>query len=227
MKNIVLLTDYKNRFNLKHDDVPYRSGMDINLIVEFFNKKGFSVKVIQFSELDFKNQDYKGQLIVYTSQEDNHGLYKSYIDDILYTLEIQGAILIPGYSYFKAHHNKVFMEIFLEKLAIDNSISKLDSKYFGTLEELHRISNQISFPVVIKGASGANSKNVSLAKNKKDLFKKVQKLSYSSTILERFREFVRKYKYKGYEKESKYRKKFILQQFVPNLKNDWKILLEN
>ena len=33
------------------------------------------------------------------------------------------------------------------------------------------------------------------------------------------------YKYRGYIKESQYRKKFIIQNFVPNLTYDWKVLI--
>jgi hypothetical protein len=38
-------------------------------------------------------------------------------------------------------------------------------------------------------------------------------------------ELGRSLKYKGYTRESLYRKKFIVQEFIPGLKNDWKVLI--
>lgn len=221
---IYLLTDYKNRFNLKHHSNPYRSGMDIDLLKKYFIEYSYELIILQFSDIDFRNYNYKDKLVLYTSQEDVGGYYKSYIEDIIYGLHLQGAKLIPDFKYLRAHHNKVFMEFLRDQLE-DESIKNIRSRHFGALEEVMKEADNFEYPVVVKGASGASSKNVALAKNYNELFKILKKIAPTRNYKEEFREFARKYKYKGYIKESRYRNKFIIQNFIPGLRNDWKIYL--
>ena len=111
MKKIFLLSDYKNRFELKFTAKPYRSGMNINLLKRYFSKDGYELICKQFSDINFDQTIYKNQIVLYTSQEDSNHLYKGYIDDWIYSLHLQGAYLIPQYKFLKAHENKVFMEM--------------------------------------------------------------------------------------------------------------------
>ena len=112
MKKIYLLTDYKGHFGSKHDAIPYRSGTDKNLLQKYFSEYGFKTVFLGFSEVDFRKMDFKNKYVLYTSSEDVGCHYKSYIEDIVYGLHLQGAQLIPGYKWLQAHNNKVFMEIY-------------------------------------------------------------------------------------------------------------------
>ena len=67
------------------------------------------------------------------------------------------------------------MEILLNQLSEAYNFNKLKSYYFGTLEEIISFIPKLTFPIVLKGASGANSRNVSLASNKLDLIKNVKR----------------------------------------------------
>ena len=95
MEEIIALVDYKGHFGSKHNAVPYRSGMDKNLLEKYFAQFGFEIIFKNFSDVDFKNENYKGQYILYTSSEDKGYNYKNYIEDIIWGLKEQEAILIP------------------------------------------------------------------------------------------------------------------------------------
>ena len=224
MNKIYILTDYKNIFGSKHNATPYRSGMDKDLLKKYFEIYEFEAIFLKYSDINFRKMNLKDQYVLYTSSEDIGGLYKNYIEDIIYGLHIQGAKIIPDYKYLKAHNNKVFMEI-LRDLTINDDINFIQSHYFGTLEELTNNINKIEFPVVIKSAAGAMSRGVYFANNKNELIKNAKKISRSKYIFDELWDLGRAIKHKGYIKESKYRNKFIVQNFIPNLKNDWKILI--
>jgi len=224
MIKIILLTDYKGHFGSKHNDSPYRSGMDKDLLRKYFADNGFETHFVNFSDIDFRKNTLKDQFVLYTSSEDAGYHYKDYIEDIVLGLELQGAKVIPEYKYIRANNNKVFMEILRDQLKFKD-INLIKSYHFGALEELKKNIYKFKFPVVIKSASGAMSQGVELARDKNELIKKVKKISRSKYIFEELWDLGRSYKHKGYIKESKYRKKFIVQNFIPNLKNDWKILI--
>jgi len=224
MNKIYILTDYKNIFGSKHNATPYRSGMDKDLLKKYFEIYEFEAIFLKYSDINFRKMNFKDQYVLYTSSEDIGGLYKNYIEDIIYGLHIQGAKIIPDYKYLKAHNNKVFMEI-LRDLTINDKLNFIQSHYFGTLEELINNINKIELPVVIKSAAGAMSRGVYIANNRNELIKNAKKISRSKYIFDELWDLGRAIKHKGYIKESKYRNKFIVQNFIPGLENDWKILI--
>jgi len=225
MKNIInILVDYKGYFGSKQRSLVYRSGMDLDLISKNFNKYGYETKINKYSEIDFQKNNYKDSLFIYTSQEDLGQHYKSYIEDVVLGLELQGAVLIPTYKFLKSHDNKVFMEI-VRNGSNFNLIKNIKSYHFGSLEDLQNSSINFEFPVVIKNYAGAMSKGVFLANSKTELYKIAQKASRSKHYFSEFKDSLRPLRHKGYIKEAKYRNKFIVQQFIPNLKNDWKVLI--
>ncbi len=224
MNTIYLLTDYLNRFGSKHNSAIYKDGMDKKLLSELFKKQGYQTEFFEISKVDFRNQDWKGKTVLYSSQEDVGYYYKSFIEDIIYGLELAGAVLIPSYKYLKAHSNKVFMEI-LRDLSPLPEIKNLTAKHYGSYEEAIQDAENFDYPVVIKSAEGAMSKNVVLAHNKNELKNVIKKLAATRNLKEETREFIRSFKYKGYQKQSKFRKKFIIQNFIPDLSNDWKVLV--
>lgn len=221
MRKIILLVDYKDRFGLKHFDIPYRSGMNKQILKQYFQDNDYDVSFLKFNEIDFSS-DYKDQLVLYTSSEDIGYHYKNYIEDIVYGLELAGAIVIPGYKYLHANNNKVFMEILRNQSSL-NEIKNIASYHFGSLVEIKTKLDTLKYPLVFKLAEGASGSNVKLVKSKKDLIKTVKKYCRTRYLQEDLWDLGRSGKHKGYIKESLYRQKFILQEFIPNLVNDWKI----
>jgi len=221
MKKIIALTDYKNRFASKHFDSPYRSGMDKQILHQYFQGLGYDISFIQLSEIDF-NKCFKNKYIVYTSQEDFGYRYKNYIEDIIYGLELQGAFVIPSYKYLRANNNKVFMEILRNQSPL-SEINNITSYHFGSLEEIKTKLDHLKYPLVFKLAEGASGDNVELINSKTELQKTIKKYCRTKYLKKEIWDLGRSIKHKGYKKESKYRNKFVLQAFIPDLVNDWKI----
>jgi glutathione synthase/RimK-type ligase-like ATP-grasp enzyme len=224
MQKIHLLLDYKGMFGSRQDGVPYRSGMDKDLLKKYFIEKGYDVKYLSFCDVNLRTMDFKNQHILYTSSEDNGSRYKKYIEDICYALQLQGGILIPEYKHLLAHNNKVFME-FLRDLSGLESVKNIKSYHFGTIEELNKKKELYNGKHVIKGAEGACSSQVYLANNQYELLKLAAKISKSRDICYEIWDVGRSFKHRGYIRESKYRNKFITQNFINKLSNDWKILI--
>lgn len=221
-KTIIALEDYKGRFGSKHFDNPYRSGMDKKLLKKFFAKLGSDLLFVQFSDVDLRNGDYDDKMIIYTSSEDIGYHYKSYIEDIVYSLELSGAVLIPRFEYLRANNNKVFMEKLRDT---KYKKAKLVAHSFGILEELQSKKDHLKYPCVLKQSAGASGRGVYLIKSYGELVKRTKKISRTRNIHNELWDYGRSLKHKGYKKESLFRGKFIVQNFVPNLKNDWKIYL--
>ena len=219
-KKIIALTDYKNKFGSKHFDNPYRSGMDKEQMKKYFKLFDYEIKFKNFFEISINDNDWQNRNVIYTSSEDIGFHYKSYIEDIILGLEEKGANLIPKYKYLRANNNKVFMEI-IRSINLLNCT--LEAELFGSLKDLLIKIENIKFPAVLKASEGASGRNVFLVKDRKDLIKKVKKLKNYSHLKEDIRDYFRSMKHKGYIRESIYRNKFIIQEFIPNLKNDWKV----
>lgn len=146
------------------------------------------------------------------------------MEDIIFALELKGALVIPGYCFIHAHNNKVSMES-LRSIYLSDTDNKIISEHFGTLEEFQKRSLNFDYPVVIKGAEDAQGRQVLLGKNKYNTFKCIKHISRKRNYFKELKDQIRKYKHKGYLPESKYRNKFIIQNFIPNLTCDWKLLI--
>jgi len=225
MKNIYALTDYKGFFGSKWKAQPYRSGLDKESLIKCFANKSWDIQFVRFKDVDFKD-NWKDKLVIFTSSEERGLYYKSYIEDIVLGLEQAGARVIPGYAFLRANNNKVFMEILREQL-LKVIPTGIFSRFYGTVEELERdLSEQhVPFPCVIKQAEGAMSRGVFLAQNQSALLKYAKNICKHRNIISMARERIRTCKHKNYKMESLYQSKFIVQNFVPNLTNDWKVLI--
>lgn len=226
MKKVTILLDYKGRFETKYTAIPYRSGMDKECLKQCFKKLNIEVEYITFNQLNFRDSSLKDRLFLYSSSEDKEGYYKSYIEDIILGLKQSEAIVIPEYKFLKAHHNKVFMEI-LFSLAFKDGLQNLQSVYFGTIESLVKVPEcfQVGWEYVIKPAEGSMSKGISGATGFSDIIKKAKKISRTTSFLNELKEVIRKFKYRDYISDSKFRRKFIIQKKVTGLSGDWKILI--
>ena len=226
-QKLYLLTDYKNHFELKWRDIPYRSGYDHELLRKHFKDLVYDIVFIQYSDINFSSlSDWANRIVLYTSSEEIDYNYKDFIEDIIYGLELAGAHVIPYYKFLKANNNKVFMEMLRGILYHDN-ISGIRSKAFGTVEELIRAisKDEIKFPCVIKAAKGAQSKGVALASSRNQLIKKAKRISRTPHIFRELKDWGRTFKIPGYKNESRFQKKFIVQDLISNLNNDWKVLV--
>jgi hypothetical protein len=223
MDKLFLLTDYKGRFGSKHDDFPYRSGMDLEVLVSEFRNLGYEAVTLGFSNVDPGDGSWPGRKVLYTSAEDTGLVYKQYIEDIVLALAYAGADVIPRFEFLRANNNKVFMELLRDMLP-DNLKGNLVSSHFGTLEELEARSAAMEFPVIVKNYYGSMGRNVFLARSPQELYGIVRKrIASKSSYRFRIKEYLRQIKHKGYKRDSFYRGRFVVQPFIPGLNNDWKV----
>lgn len=222
IKTIVLLTDYKGRFETKYKAKPYRSGLSKDRIKLHFLSLGYNTEFKEFSDIELFNSEIDERIFLYTSSEDSDNKYKSFIEDIIYGLELKGAFVLPSYRFLKAHNNKVFMEI-LRKLLSPPEINNIKSFQFGCYEDFSK-ANIDDVDWVYKSSSGSQSEGVGKGKVN-EIKRSLKRLSYSSNLKQIIKEYIRSIKHKAYIKESFYRNKFIIQQFIPGINNDWKILI--
>ncbi|MFB3887076.1 MAG: hypothetical protein ACE144_17765 [Thermodesulfobacteriota bacterium] len=221
-ERIVLLTDYRGHF---YSSVRYKeANMDIPLLKNCFAEEGYDLVVYEFAQVDFRTQNFDQQFVLYQSSEDRNLFYKSYVEDILLGLQLQGAILVPDFYCFRAHHNKVFMEV-LRDLNTNPGIKNLHSKAYGTFEEFSQLSRCLDLPVVIKSSSGCASTGVELIRTDGEARRIARKLSSSLHPIDALKDVVKSYVRKRYDRRSNHRRKFIIQNCVPNLANDYKILI--
>jgi len=229
MIELIIITDYFGRFETKVPVVPYHSGLDRHLLSQAFNKHDINVRFKTFAEIANSHESFKEKIFVYTSLEDYNLYYKSFIEDVIWGLKLHGAIVVPDLIFLRAHHNKVFMELLRTTIKFDTGIK---SYCFGTLEELNAFVKEhtISYPVVIKGAHGAGSKFVRKANHQKELIKYAKQLSHTHTykalIIENLLS-LKKYFTTGigFRTDTVYRKKIIVQNYIPGLRFDWKVLI--
>jgi glutathione synthase/RimK-type ligase-like ATP-grasp enzyme len=222
MTKIIALTDYKNKFGSKHFDSPYRSGMDKEKLKKYFNELDLEIEFHKLHEVTSNLNILKGQFVLYTSSEDIGYYYKSFIEDIVLILETVGAKTIPSYKHLRANNNKVFMELMRQEIKESEQLSAFS---FGSLNDFLSFRNNISYPCVFKTAEGASGTGVFLANTEEELIKIIKKNNKVSNPKENLKDYLRSKKHKGYLKEDIYRRKFIVQQFIPNLKNDWKLYI--
>ncbi len=219
MNSIIALMDYKAKFGSKHFDTPYRSGMDKDRLTKYFKERGFQIEYKYLNEVDIKDKELSKKNIIYTSSEDIGYKYKSYIEDIVFALELSGAKVIPAYKHLRANNNKVFMELLGDQVGL---VKNIDSFVFGSMKDLLMHLDNITYPMVLKTSAGASGTGVYLVNTEKELITKVKDISQRDFIKD-LKDYGRALKHSGYIKESIFRQKFILQEFIPNLKNDWKI----
>lgn len=224
MKKIYLLCDYKRNFGSKRDDFPYRSGMDKELLRSLFAQNNCESKLMTFAEATTPEIDWCNVPVIYTCTEDIGYKYKSFIEDVVLGLELKGAILLPPYKFLHATNNKVFMEIL--RTTIPKELSgNVNSFVFGSYEEFINKLPPIEYPAIIKEPAGAKSKGVYLVRNIEQAKRIVKKISATPNFKEDIKDWLRAKKHKGYIKESMYRNKFVIQNFVHDLEYDYKVLI--
>jgi len=222
-RTIIGLIDYQGRFSSKvHAEIP-SGGMDKNQLKDAFAEQGWKLEYRMFPDQYDKLISLRGFPVIYSSSEDVGLHYKSFIEDIIYGLEINGANVIPSHRILRAHHNKLFMEI-LRKTLLPSEISGITTQYFGTIEDLQGNISAISFPCVIKGAADAGSRMVALARNQRELLYIANKFTRSRHLCEEIRDHLRLLKHRGYRVQSLHRNKIIIQDYISGLENDWKVL---
>lgn len=224
MKKMLIIKDLRDWFWATYPDWTTEVSLDTGYIGKYFADRGYDVKLTSYTEFDF-SADYAGYLVLYTSAEDYCGGSKAFIEDILLFLKEQGAILLPEFSYFRAHDNKVMMELLRQGFA-DERLKTIQSRVWSSYEELKEASFA-GYPVIVKRAGGAGGEGVFLAHNKKELCKYAEKVSRLTNMLQFYYLSCVNVKQKLLKKKPVkiHNSKFITQNFIAGLTGDYKVLV--
>ena len=233
MKSILILMDDYRRFS---NSRVKPGGIDANILVDLFSKKGYHAQSMTLMEIDW-DEDFSNTVVLYPSSELPGLFYKGFIEDIILRLRNKGALLLPDFIYFRAHHNKVFME-FLRQDFNNEELKSISSLCFGSVKGLLDVRGEecLKFPLVLKPSAGTGSSGVTKIDDMKHLIKTVRRItsvrlrSFQFTIFNpkeliyKVKRAVNKIlrKNQGYPRISD---KFILQTFIPNLLGDYKVLV--
>jgi len=235
IKKLILLTDEDAEFLVSKADLRNFTSMDIQIISTWYRNHGYDVRLCKFSELDL-TVSYQDYYILYQTSEAPGGFYKRYIEDLVFFLAKQGAIVMPRHEYLKAHHDKVLMEL-LRMSFKDEALKTIASKCFGSWVDA--LSYNGGFPVVIKQASGSAGKGVYLAQNRKEYqrnIKKAGRIIIAADIfdlaLTNLKYLVRKTIKLIYPSKAKFvqfnttpvSSALVVQNFIPGLRGDYKVL---
>lgn len=227
--NLVILTGRYNFFGQTRK--PW-SSLNIDRIFEILQHHGYAVEKYEFQEVVNKQVEIRDKTVFYTFSHQEH--YRQYIGDVLYFLSASNKI-IPSYELFKCHENKGFQELYKRAVGLNG----LKSNYFSFYEDVDFAN--LNYPVVLKTVKGSNGKGVFLIRNKKDFLEKAKKLLKGQSLAAKVdlfrRKYFRKKKFKEYPDFSdrkdyveyreyiKIEENFVLQEFVPGLSFDYRVLI--
>ena len=218
---ITVLIDYKGQLYCPHKRTAQAT--DLAHTERLFAAQGIRQVVRNFEDLDLRTEDFRDRWVLYQSSQDPGLHYKSYIEDVILALHLQGARLMPEFHLFRAHHNKVFMEL-LRDICGEPALQSVRARHFGTFDAFDKVADDLQYPVVLKAAAGDSGRGVRLARNANEARDAARILSWTPAPRSLRLNLVRKATVAGFRPDSWRRGKFIVQDFIPGLDRDYKCL---
>ncbi len=228
-KEIIIITD-KNGFfgQTRKPWVP----INLNLLIEELHSQNIQTLKYTFDEVSLNINQFKDKLIFYTFSQKSQT--RDFIKSIIFHLQKNNTI-IPNYDMLLIHENKGYQELLKKNL----DVTSLNSYYLNDLKSIEEI--EISYPIVFKTPDGSNGDGVFLCKNKNDIYlnyNRINKLNLKVKLDLFRRNYLRtekkfdyypnydnKIDFTQFKQHSQNYAPFILQEFVPNLKYDYRLLI--
>jgi len=198
------------------------TSLDVGLLRSGLESHGFEVSEFSFDELAQRPGLVRNKWVFYSStQRPGH---KEYLEDVLLALTHCGNVLVPSFDMFRAHENKGYQEI-LRRL---HGLDEVAGEYLSSGSELCE-ARWNEWPAVLKWPEGAKSTGVELVSSREDaanLIGRRERLPMAS----RFRALLRarlapKPGSAEWYEYIRPRQRFVLQQFIPGLSRDFKVLV--
>jgi len=212
---VLLITDFRGL-------IPQRimawDGYDLGQIKEILEHAGAEVQVLGAHEVDISSlQSRRHVAALYASSQEPR--YKQYLQDIIANLHFSGVMLFPGLEYMLAHEDKAYQAIKLTT----TDINAPRSFVFGNKQQVYKFLDRAIFPLVGKSADGSGSKGVCLIKNIEDGKKWIDNHMFHRALRKGRPLYLRIIQ--RIFKPKPVLGILVLQEFIPNLKGDWKILI--
>lgn len=167
----------------------------------------------------------EGAFLFYSSSYDDK--YRLYLRDAIQHLHKcrPDVTLIPNVELLCCHENKGYQELYKKRLGIND----LDAAYVGDASDLIG-TDQERYPMVVKMLGGSGSSTVSLAHNRNELLKILERNSPSFPLLATLKwPFVRVLKGRSaaanYRTFHRRRLPFVAQRFLTGLTHDYRVLM--
>lgn len=187
--------------------------IDVDKISQRLNEDSQIVSINDLINIEFDKDD----IVVYTSSDEEN--IRVYLRDLMYFVDKKCKIL-PSYNMLLGHENKGFQELFRR----ENGFGNVRGNYFFDIDDAY-----IPMPKVLKTVTGAGSSGVSLVQNKNDL-EMIRKKYFNVPFKRKAIKLQRKLKLQDcefliYNYRHKGFNRFVEQEFIANLANDFKILV--
>lgn len=200
----------------------------------------YKVQIIDFSVIANNYSILpKNAVLFYTASYNEN--YQQYIRDVILDLSISrnDIVLISNLDQLFSFENKGYQELVKIRLNIEN----VKGKYFGDLDEYHNEQDKYHPPFVFKTLKGAMSSGVVLIKSMEQLLaldSQYKKMSFIEKLKYLKRERAKtntsnsdvlnlnpnpKFSAVNFKKFFSKRNPFIVQDFIPNLECDYKVLI--
>jgi glutathione synthase/RimK-type ligase-like ATP-grasp enzyme len=201
--------------------------LDVETIAEHLRRHGHVAEIINHAALIRLEPDLvRDAVVIYASAQ--YPEYYQYIEHCLLYAEVCGGRLLPNYLCFRAHENKFVQELIKKKLGLRAPVSRL----FGTMDEIVGALDTVEFPAVLKYPQGFGGSSVSRVDSAEQLMTELRTKMIDTVIrpvgLRRAITERRRYHQRTRLYTNRYplrTKRFILQQFLPGLDSDWKVLV--
>lgn len=216
---VLIVTDYRGYIPQLLSDT---ESLDIGEFESALRDYGWNCTVTKYASLDFQADEYDGSYVLYASSQ--APAYKRYIEDNLQALRAAGAQLVPDFSLFLAHEDKLMQSLLLE----GTDLNYPSTHRVGTFEEGQELMNELPYPVVGKPARGFASDQIKQINNSQEgesFLKEHLKRDYDFQKGGTLKQLYRKVRYG--ERYSQGVGRVIFQEKLENVDHDWKILVFN
>jgi len=201
--------------------------MDVDKIIGILSKQ-FSVRHATYFDVANGLTEIDDSIVVHACSHQPE--YKIFAEDVLLYLQAQGNRLVPSIHIARSLENKGYQELY-KRL---RGIKSLTALYIAKPSELD--AKSLTYPVVFKSTTGFGSSGVQLVQTPEGLRHATRAESYFTLsqvpkiIRSKIGYFVRKYllgrkNLRPYGDYYSPMKRFVLQQFIPNLSFDYKVLV--
>jgi glutathione synthase/RimK-type ligase-like ATP-grasp enzyme len=223
-KTIFLLTEEDGFFG--QGMMPWES-IDIGRLRSRLEEH-FEVRTISYEDVASSGIDLTGNTIIHSSSQQPE--YKAYIDDILLYLKARQNTLIPSIHVTRSHENKGYQELHRRLVGLPS----LGAVYLAKRSET--IERGVRLPTVYKELSGFGSTGVKLVDSRRTLNSTTRPdrtipVSLLPRIVRRvignhFRKHIlRRRNLEPYGSYYSPLKRYVLQDFVPEMDFDYKVLI--